>query len=346
METGNYKKVADVIVAETALRSFAIPEDGGSPAQRVAALIRQQCAGWPALQQARQGLEQRCLRTVRLADTDVVLQCNPQRAKSATAAVDKASIEKRPCFLCPDNLYPLQKALLYQGDWLILNNPFPIFYDHLVVSHADHLPQRIETALPAMFAFVRDLDYRYSVFYNGPACGASAPDHLHFQACPAGELPLMAQLMRFNDTDSAAMQVSGSDAHGRGHWFVCELDRRALFVCRSAEPLLLVEQVRQVLSYLGQGCGSAQEPMVNVVIGGSPERMLAVVMPRKAHRPACYFAEGAGQLLVSPGAVDVGGLVILPRREDYESMTAEMVEQIFSEVCWGREVFSDFMMQA
>ena len=186
----------NLLLGEAALAPYLTDTPSRSLTDAVRALIAQQLENWPELKQAHALLKQALFRTLPLNDLAITLQCNPGRIISARSPVDKESISKRPCFLCLQNLPAEQRALLYGDEWLILNNPAPLFPDHLVISHTEHCLQRIEPALPAMISLTRELDFSFIAFYNGPACGASAPDHLHFQMAPAGAIPLVEQIKR------------------------------------------------------------------------------------------------------------------------------------------------------
>ena len=314
----------------------------GSPTfdQKVVAFMHQQRDSWPELRQAHEGLQQSLYKKFFLADLAVELQHNPFRMKSSTARVDKQSIEKRRCFLCPENLYPDQRALAYRDDWLILGNPFPIFPDHLVVSHTEHLLQEIGACLVTMISFVADTGGAFEAFYNGPACGASAPDHLHFQAYPAGGIPLVLQVQLVIAAGMGLSQIS--DMQGQGACFAGEVDHRGVFICRSQNSAALEENLIRAVSHLKKVTHVQDEPLVNIIIAADGPDLIGILLPRKAHRPACYFSQDGDHMVVSPGAVDAGGLLVLPRREDYERMTREQVLGIFSEVCHGADVFKDF----
>ena len=165
-------KLIQKILADDSLLSPYLVSEGTVFEQRLSAFIRQQLDSWPELREAHEGLRQSLYKKFFLTDLEVELQHNPFRMKSSTAKVDKQSIEKRLCFLCPENLYPDQLALAYKKEWLILGNPFPIFPNHLVISHKEHLLQEIGSCLGAMISFVADSSGMFEAFYNGPACGA------------------------------------------------------------------------------------------------------------------------------------------------------------------------------
>jgi hypothetical protein len=180
-----------IIVPEHELERFCTGD--GWPG-RVAALLRQQRSTWDMLRNGYAGLEQVRTRVLPFDGIRIEIQYNPGRITSASAKVDPKSIRDRKCFLCPANLPPEQRGLVLEGDYLLLCNPFPILPEHFTIPHRAHVPQRIGQAFGAFLSMSRSLGPDDSVFYNGPACGASAPDHLHFQAGTAGFMPIEHEL--------------------------------------------------------------------------------------------------------------------------------------------------------
>lgn len=331
-----------ILIDDAHLERFLDCKTSPALTDKIQALIKHQKRSWPELSKALDHLQKALTRKMHLTCLDVILQCNPGRIHSTKSPIDKKSISQRPCFLCPPNLYPEQKALLYQKEWLVLNNPAPLFCNHLVISHTNHAPQRIAKALNAMFSLVRDLEGTYTAFFNGPSCGASAPDHLHFQLCPSGEIPLMAQIQKLKDTSTCPF--TAIEEHDEGSCFTGFPDNRSMFVCRSKEGNFFIDRLRRVLHFLHGKYEDLDEPSVNVVIGIEAGVYQGIIFPRKAHRPTCYGNDGSDGILVSPGAVDVGGLVILPRREDFEIMDTKKVLEIFADVCHGPEIFEHFAL--
>ena len=329
----------ETIVSNSELHPFL---DGGEPyrfSDRLSAFIRQQCAAWPRLREARHALDETLSRRVLLDDLEVQLQHNPDRMRSSASCVDSRSVARRPCFLCPHNLYPQQKALVFRQQWRVLNNPFPIFADHLVVAHQQHVPQSADAAMDAMVSFVTDLGCSFMAFYNGPTCGASAPDHLHFQACPAGSIPMTGQLAMLLKGGTGMPMLVPVPSSGPARGFTGTVDNRTLFVCLSPEPGLLVEMLQTVVGFLEKTTAGSYSPGVNILVSGSAEGYSGILFPRRAHRPSCFYEDGERRMIVSPGAVDMGGLVILPRRQDYAKMDRERMLHIFSEVCCSADIF-------
>ncbi|MCX8043435.1 MAG: DUF4922 domain-containing protein [Desulfobacterota bacterium] len=360
-----------IILTHEDVQPYAAGANIGRFPDLLAAFIKHQCTTWPELAYARGALSSSMTRRIVLREREVMLQHIPHRITSSSSRVDHEYIAQRPCFLCPDMLYEQQRALPFRDAWLVLNNPFPIFPDHLVIVHRRHLPQRIDACLAAMIDFVQDTACAYTAFYNGPACGASAPDHLHFQACPDGGIPLTRQLDDL--TSSPSFSCIATD--GESRWYIGELDCRALFVCIARHPEKLAAAMTCVVQYLEQKTGHTPEPMVNVIITKVPphrhipphaptpvdhgsvktttdadtynnaaDSYMGIIAPRKAHRPVCFFKSGTDNLMVSPGAVDIGGRLILPRHDDFHRMNRDLVLEIFSEVCFGKTIFDDLCL--
>lgn len=329
------------VITDNELQPFMGKDNPEPYPHKLSAFIKQQCFSWPELSTARQFLNESAVKTLFLSDFYVRAQYNRHRIKSSSARVDRESVKRRPCFLCPANLYPQQKYLPYKEDWVILNNPFPIFIDHLVVSHHKHYPQLIDNALGIMIAFVKDMNFSFTAFYNGPACGASAPDHLHFQACPAGGIPITLQLANLINPPAPKSPLSIVDENKNGKCYTGAVDKRAFFLCFTKNPAFLFDRLKRALNFLKDTTEVSPEPMINIIISGIENNFMAILCPRKAHRPACYYKHGNDMILVSPGAVDVGGVVILPRKADYEKVKKEDLLEIFSEVCHAPDIFQN-----
>ncbi len=259
-----------------------------------------------------------------------MLQFNPRRIANVEAPISPGEVAGRPCFLCTKNRPAAQESLSFQKRWLVLCNPFPLLERHLVIIDREHTPQRIDRGtLAAMLDFTRQSGF--TTLYNGPRCGASAPDHLHIQALPPGSLPLEQQI--------PAGALSGRDAEK----FDPRLPRRIFLQAGNHKKLekmffRLVETWNTLENKPGD-----EEPMMNVVVlpGGSEKSPpLVVVHPRGRHRPPAYYAEGTGRLVISPGAADMAGLVIVPRREDFARLDGHLMRGIFREVCLGPDAFS------
>lgn len=268
-----------------------------------------QLLDWPLARRNYEALAEVETKTVYLEmGAKIVVQHNPSRAVSASARTDAASIGRRPCFLCASNRPSEQKVLARERGYELLVNPFPVFPDHLTIASADHVAQGIAGRVGDMLAFANMLP-GFAVFYNGPHCGASAPDHMHFQAVPACTLPLI---------------------HSWRRWGHSPLRYITFRTRREAEAAATVETILRGLGRRGA------EPMVNVFVyqvkSDWPEEVEIVVIPRKAHRPS-FYGTGEGQMLVSPAALECAGVMIAPRKEDFERIDYAVLKKIYGEVC-------------
>ncbi len=253
----------------------------------------------------------------------LAVQWNPARIRSTGAKIDAKSIAERPCFLCAQNRPQKQMKRVIDGKYELLVNPFPILPVHFTLASLRHQPQRI---LP-MYADMLKMAERnpdLTLLYNGPRCGASAPDHAHLQAVSTGILPLQLSWQRL----SRNLQEVTTDAEGNGIWQVTDYPASA-FVIKSHK-----QETGKHLFHRLYDClpSQADEVMMNVIMWRQGDELLSVVLPRRKHRPECYEKSGSDQYIISPGAVDMGGLIITPREEDFLKLTAETVLDIYKEI--------------
>lgn len=298
---------------------------------RVRQFVDNELAKWPLAARNFEALKLVETRTLSVDWLTIKIQYNPARKVSTGAKVDRKSILDRPCFLCRQNRPPEQGSLHWGARYEVLVNPFPIFPYHLTIPEMSHIPQLAKGRGPEMIELARDLD-GFAIFYNGANCGASAPDHMHFQACPKDELPLIAAIEQrmHTTTDSVELQPSVGFPFG---FFVLDINKRlkpsdAVDTCRALHAVM--DPSSDTLDYY------AQEPMVNVICYDTSEVTRFVIIPRKRHRPSNY-GEGPGQILVSPASVDLGGVFITPRYEDFESLTAADIRNIYRELCFNED---------
>jgi hypothetical protein len=311
-------------------RSFIGP---GALSSLVPALWRQQVEDWPRLGEAVAGLKNVRTRSFRVGSATVVAQYNPGREASTAAKVDPASIAARPCFLCVNNLPKSQCAIIYRTEYLILCNPAPIFEPHFTINSMSHQPQSVEVAAPVMLDLARDLNGSYTIFYNGPASGASAPDHLHLQAAPVATLPHEKELVR----QLCSGRAPGSP--GWIDWVRCEPvrlgisaagQRPAIFLLGRSRPDL-VNALRLAVEVLGEIRPATPEPMLNLFVSYADECWTVWLYPRRRHRPS-FYGTGPDEFLISPGSVDVAGLLVIPRAADFERLDEQVIARVYEEV--------------
>lgn len=305
---------------------------GGGPwKERLDRYLDWSIARWPRLADAVAGLSSVRTRELTVANRTVMAQFNPGRAVSTTAKVDAASVSARPCFLCPHNLPPEETGLAFGPEWAVLPNPAPILPLHLVVASLDHEPQEIMAALPAMFGLAEAADGAATAVYNGPRCGASAPDHLHFQVVRAGVLPEENHALDAIRSNTSPGEVLLARP-GLTIWSATDAGRVVLGLYGRRDPverelMFAIEALSAVASP-----DDGPEPMLNLAITSRDEQILALLFPRGAHRPKMYFAEGETQRLISPGVIDMAGVIVAVRETDHDALDAKTVAAIFDEV--------------
>lgn len=291
--------------------------------QTVNNLLTRQLASWETAHNNYAALSGVQVKELNVNGIPYKVQFNPARIVSSGAKVDARSIKERKCFLCPANLPPEQEGIPFGGHYLILVNPFPIFPRHLTIPEEAHVDQRIASRFGDMLDLARQLT-DYTIFYNGPRCGASAPDHAHFQAGNKGFMPIEQDWRR---------QIAGKIAdYGQATLFYLNDAPRATLVIESPERETAVRLFDIVYRSLDVKPGE-EEPMMNVLTLFENGKWIVFIFPRAKHRPACYTAAGEDNLLSSPASVDLGGVFITPVEKDFRKITAEDVAQILSEVC-------------
>ena len=274
-------------------------------------------------------------------DTYIAAQFNPARIVSTGAKVDKRSISKRPCFLCEKNRPALQISLPVYGTYNILVNPFPILPCHLVIASRFHKPQSIAGHYDTLVDLAKALK-DFTVFYNGPTSGASAPDHLHFQAGLRGIMPIEKNW----DTYSRKLkEIYNCKYHGKSGSIYGITNYACPALAIISESDAINKGLFQLLSLILKNVkGSAEFPL-NVIAWNDNGKITSVIFLRKKLRPECYFAQGEEQLLVSPGAVDMCGLLITPRKEDFDKLTPEKAISILKEVTVSEQEFEEIAQQ-
>jgi len=288
-------------------------------------LFESQFMEWPLARDNYGQLDGVRVRKIPFPGYEIAVQFNPGRIVSSAAKVDAGSIKARPCFLCEDNRPPEQRGVPFGSDYIILINPFPIFRRHLTIVNRAHTPQQIEGNFASMLSLAEALP-DFVIFYNGPQCGASAPDHLHFQAGNRGFLPVEKDFGN-PDLGTAAVSSEGVElrlwsGYGRGMLTLAGSDSRAIDNAFS-----------RFYGTFAATQPERPEPMLNMLAYHSAGRWTVHIVPRRVHRPSCYFAAEQERILLSPASVDMGGVFITPREEDYNKITAADISSILGEVC-------------
>ena len=252
------------------------------------------------------------------------LQWNPARIVSTGAKIDKKTLGERPCFLCDKNRPKEQMSKQIDEKFHLLVNPFPILPVHFTIPARKHQPQLIYKNYGEMHRFI-SLHSDLMVFYNGPKCGASAPDHLHFQAGTNGILPLQTNWQRLSRNLTDIISLNDEEKISVVRDFIVPA---FVIISKSAESDEAL--FRRLYKAMPQR-GDETEPMMNIISWRKGEEFISVVIPREKHRPEAYFAEGDAQFVVSPGALDMSGLIITPREEDFRKLTVEKALSLLQE---------------
>ena len=305
---------ADDVLSESALMRF----------------FNRQLQVWEEVRQRYRDLERVETREL-VADTFTMMaQWNPARIASTGAKIDAKSIAERPCFLCAKNRPKEQMHRRVDGLYELLVNPFPILPVHLTIPTLRHRSQRI---LP-MYGELLRLAKRNSdltLLYNGPHCGASAPDHAHLQAVSTGILPLQRSWARLSRNLTEVVKTSDDD----GIWLLADYPATA-FVIKTHDVETGEQLFKRLYKCLPPSADNS-EPMMNIIAWTTENGLVSVVLPRRKHRPTCYTAEGDAQYIISPGAVDMGGLIITPREQDFRRLTPELILDIYRELTLAPE---------
>jgi len=265
-------------------------------------LLAAQAVAWPAFARGLAGLRESQTRSETVFGREVLVRHIPHRIKSTTAAVDAVSVARRKCFLCAENLDPEEEGIPFEDGFTLYCNPFPILDRHLTIVHADHTPQRISGQFGPFLKLAQALPDSF-VIYNGPQCGASAPDHLHFQSCSRAIFPIEHDVLE-------------------GY-----IPR--VFVFQDAQMSRLVTRLEKAVANLTKVTGASSEPMVNIATFFSQDSWTALLFPRAKHRPRVYETK---ELTVSPATIDLCGVFVVPVFEDYQKIRGADIEKILEEV--------------
>lgn len=288
-------------------------------------LLFEQKRVWPELRKGYGLLKSVREREVLCRGFSVLLQHNPGRIKSSLAVVNKASGAEQPCFLCLDRLPDGQKGVLYRNEFLILCNPMPVLPFHFTVSHLDHLVQAIAETIDTFLHLAADFSSGWVVLYNGPQCGASAPNHLHFQVVPSGKMPIEQDVRKKNKflLTTEADNVLLYRAKGLG---------REVILLEGNDRMAVGKAFKNYMNGLKKGLPAEKEPMINMAGWYEECRWHLMIFPRRKHRPDAFFKQGEERLVVSPGVIDMGGVLITPVEKDFERLDRTSVESIYKEV--------------
>jgi len=317
-----------VIISDNELSAYGNTQDLALKAE---SLLKHQKDNWELVKKNFDALDDVKIKEYEFDDFHFTTQYNPSRIISSSAKVDKASIADRACFLCKENLPRVQKGINYKNKYLILCNPYPIFKQHLTIPHHEHIPQSIHDSFNDLLELSYDLRSKFFVFYNGPKCGASAPDHMHFQAGLKNSVPLEKFYRNFFDDKNSLIN--------NDHTKTCIVIKKIfnyIFI-QSKKTHQIHSIFKKILNQLKSYSNTPEEPLLNIISLYEEDRWNVFIFPRKKHRPRQYFLDGEEKLLISPASVDLAGLLITPREEDFDKLTNADIENIYRQVVYNEE---------
>jgi len=286
-------------------------------------LFNSQIGDWGLARTNFEGLKTVQTKSFSFGDFDVKVQFNPARIVSSGAKVDAKTIAERKCFLCAENR-PAEQREIEFGNYEILVNPFPIFPEHFTIPRKEHVDQQILPYFADMLELARAMD-DYLIFYNGPKCGASAPDHLHFQAGTKDFLPLVNDYKRLKNTHTNLLVTTE-----KMQLLQMKNYLRTVYCIESVDIESAKDAFENLSLTLSKGEGT--EPMMNVICFYENNKWFIFILPRKAFRPWQYTAEGDKQLLVSPATVEMCGIFITPVEAHFDRITKKDIESIFEQI--------------
>lgn len=300
--------------------------------EKLSEFLSEQIAGWPQAAGNFKALDDVKVKEIALPGWTIKVQFNPARIVSSAAKVDAKSLKERKCFLCEENRPAVQSGIDW-GKYTVLINPFPIFPRHFTIPDKSHTDQLITGRIADMMELARQME-DYTVFYNGPRCGASAPDHMHFQAGNSDFLTLAGAI---EDAELKTVATDGSAT-------LALVDTLALKVFVIDAPEDSFDAAERLFRKLYEALpvpDGEKEPMMNLLCYPTPAGVRLVVIPRKRHRPSFYGTEGDGTMLLSPASVDMGGVFITPLEKDFNALDRDTVLKILDELCLSADEINE-----
>ncbi len=299
-------------------------------------LLSSQKIIWQQLSEGYKSLKDIKVKNIHFDGYVIKVQFNPKRLVSSSAKVDTKSIKERRCFLCKENLPEEQKGILFDNEYIILCNPFPIFPEHFTISYHQHVPQRIKNSFGSLLSLTKALSKRYIVFYNGPECGASAPDHLHFQAATKDFMPLDYEFNQIkNRYGKILFENNGLVVSSINDGL------RIILSLESKDNGMIKNTFDRFYNIFSEILTFHTEPMMNILANYEYEfgwRIL--IFLREKHRPSFYFSKDETNFLWSPAAVDLGGICIVPLEKDFDKASKDLITQGFNEITASKDKFS------
>ncbi|HEX3008927.1 MAG TPA: DUF4922 domain-containing protein [Bacteroidales bacterium] len=303
--------------------------------QNIDSFIQSQLTEWEMAGKNYHDLRSVRTKTLTFGEYSILVQFNPKRILSSAAKVDTKSIEARPCFLCSKNRPAQQRGLTFNDKYVVLINPFPIFPKHLTIPIEQHTDQLIAGHFTDMLDLASVLP-GFVVFYNGPKCGASAPDHFHFQAGSKGFMPIE------RDFHNRALRESISEREGV-KISIWKDYLRGIVTLQGTDEIKVAGVFEKIYENFRKIQPQEKEPMLNILASVEDGEWIVHLFPRILHRPKQYFETGEKQIVLSPASVDMGGVFITPREEDFNKMTSADVADILLQVCMGQSALKELL---
>jgi hypothetical protein len=297
--------------------------------QRIDDLFAQQRATWPSLREGEAALAHLQRKTLTEGDKSIIVQMNPARRRSTLANTDAKAIAARACFLCPENMPPEERGIAFE-DLVLLPNPFPILPLHCTIAGRLHRPQQLRGRIATFVHLAEEIGPDMAALYNGPRCGASAPDHFHLQAARANDIPILAQLAALTDSRPVIAHLSFG---------------RNMLVARSTNADDAVANIERSIEVFQQTEAATDEPMLNLLAHFAAGRYTVIIFPRAAHRPSCYVATGLDQLLISPAVLEMGGILVTTDPEHFARIDARAAQTIYEEVSISAARFAHLVVK-
>ncbi len=321
----------NLIIDSSELSEFL---QGSGFAYEMKALMAQQKTVWTFLNEGYKSLNSVKTKSFEFDGFEVKVQFNPGRILSTGAKVDPKSISERPCFLCRRNLPELQRGLAYYNDFTVLCNPYPILPEHFTIPKVEHLPQLLMPRLETMLNLAKDISKFYTLLFNGPRCGASAPDHNHFQSGTKYFLPVETDYSKLKN--QLILPIFESD---QLKIFCSKNYLRDFISFESGSRKEIIKGMNYLIRTMKKFDSDPDEPKINVLTDFVDGIWRVIVFPRSNHRPKQYFAEGREKLMISPATIDMGGVLITPREKDFDKISKDSAADIYKQVSLPKEQF-------
>jgi len=298
-------------------------------------LLQIQITEWDKLDNGYKNLSSLKIKSFWFDSYKINIQFNAERIYSTSAKVDVDSIRNRSCFLCEINLPEEQKGIKILENYLLLCNPYPVFPEHFTIITVNHKPQEIASSFSDFTMLSKLLSDKYTVIYNGPECGASAPDHLHFQAGTKYFMPIENDFHsiknEFGDIifDSEELTITAADD-----------GLRRFISLESNDDKILLKAFNNFYDIYSELNSNNGEPMMNLICNFDEDNgWRVIIFLRSKHRPSHYYLEGENRIMLSPAAIDLGGVCITPVEKDFETVDKKILKEIFNEVFLNRDGF-------